>query len=57
MNYWWQSLLAKSGLVDVTYAHEIPDGKSIWRMTADDVLHDADTENYLTLMLMTAIKK
>lgn len=39
------------------YAEEIPDGKSIWRTTADYDLHDADVENYLTLMLMTAIKK
>ena len=54
---WWENLWQKSGLVDVTYAKEIPDGKSIWRMTADYDLHDADTENYLTLMLMTAIKK
>jgi hypothetical protein len=42
--------------IDVTYADEIPDGKSICRMTADYDLHDADTENYLTLMLMIAIK-
>lgn len=54
---WWQKLWNKSGLVDVTYAYEIPDGKSIWKMTADYDLHDADTENYLTLILMTAIKK
>lgn len=54
---WWEDLWQKSGLVDVTYAKEIPDGKSIWSMTADYDLHDADTENYLTLMLMTAIKK
>lgn len=54
---WWQDLWQKSGLVDITYAGEIPDGKTIWRMTADYDLHDADTEDYLTLMLMTAIKK
>jgi len=54
---WWRQLWQKSGLVDVTYAEEIPDGKEIWRATADGDLHDLDTENYLTLMLMTAIKK
>lgn len=54
---WWKDLWQKSGLVDVTCAQEIPDGKDIWRMTADFELHDADVENYLTLMLMTAIKK
>jgi hypothetical protein len=54
---WWNNLWQRSGLVEVTYAQEIPDGKEIWRMTADDELHKADTENYLTLMLMTTIKK
>ncbi len=54
---WWNNLWQRSGLVEVTYAQEIPDGKEIWRMTADDELHKADTDNYLTLMLMTAIKK
>jgi cyclopropane fatty-acyl-phospholipid synthase-like methyltransferase len=54
---WWRSLWQKSGLVDVTYAGDILDGKAIWRETADDELHDADTERYLTLMMMTAIKK
>lgn len=54
---WWQNLWRKSGLVDVTCAQEVADGKSIWKMTADYELHEADTENYLTLFLMTAIKK
>ncbi|HKL80467.1 MAG TPA: methyltransferase domain-containing protein [Mobilitalea sp.] len=54
---WWQSLWQKSNLVNVTYAKEIPEGKAIWRMTADYELHDADIDNYLTLMLMTATKK
>ena len=54
---WWRKLWQKSGLVDVTCAEEIPDGKAIWRTTADFELHDADTENYLTLMLVTANKK
>ena len=54
---WWKQLWQKSGLVEVTYAEEIPNGKEIWSATADDELHEADTEKYLTLMLMTAIKK
>jgi cyclopropane fatty-acyl-phospholipid synthase-like methyltransferase len=54
---WWKNLWQKTGLVDVTCAQEIPNGKAIWRATADFELHDADNENYLTLLLMTAIKK
>ena len=54
---WWKKLWEKSGLVEVTYAEEIPNGKEIWCATADFELHEADTEKYLTLMLMTAIKK
>ncbi|MFT4146619.1 MAG: class I SAM-dependent methyltransferase [Mobilitalea sp.] len=54
---WWHNLWQRSGLVEVTYAQEIPDGKDIWRMTADYELHEADIENYLTLISMTAIKK
>ena len=54
---WWNQLWQKSGLVDVTCAEEIQNGKEIWRATADGDLHDVDNENYLTLMLMTAIKK
>ena len=54
---WWHNLWQRSGLVEVTYAQEITDGKEIWKMTADDELHDADVENFLTLILMTSIKK
>lgn len=54
---WWRHLWGKTDLVDITCAEEIPDGKSIWRRTADYDLHDADTDNYLTLVLMTATKK
>lgn len=53
---WWNNMWQKSGLVDITCAKEIPNGKEIWRQTADFDLHDADTENYLTLMMMTAKK-
>jgi SAM-dependent methyltransferase len=54
---WWRGLWEESGAVDVTCAEDIPDGKEIWRRTADFDLHAADTENHLTLLLMTAIKK
>lgn len=54
---WWKDLWQKTGIVDVTYAETIEDGKEIWRSTADYDLHDADTENYLTLIAMTATKK
>ena len=53
---WWKQLWQKSGLVEVTYAEEIPNGKEIWSATADYELREADTEGYLTLMLMTASK-
>lgn len=54
---WWHELWQKTGMVDVTYADTIEDGKEIWRTTADYDLHDADSEDYLTLISMTAIKK
>ncbi len=54
---WWHELWQKTGMVDVTYADTIEDGKEIWRSTADYDLHDADSEDYLTLIAMTATKK
>lgn len=54
---WWQKMWQKTNLVDAICAEDIPDGKALWRATADSELHDADTEDYLTLMLMTAVKK
>lgn len=54
---WWRHLWEKTGIVDVTLAEPLQDGKEIWKKTADFELHDADTENYLTLIMMTAIKK
>ncbi len=54
---WWRALWEESKTVEVTCAEEILDGKGIWRATADFDLHDADTENYLTLVVMTAEKK
>ncbi|MFN7249545.1 MAG: SAM-dependent methyltransferase [Anaerobacillus sp.] len=54
---WWRQLWEKTGIVDVTLAESLQDGKEIWRKTADFELHEADTENYLTLIMMTAVKK
>lgn len=54
---WWRDMWEKTGLVDIKFAEDIPDGKALWRKTADFELLDADTENYLTLVLITAIKK
>jgi cyclopropane fatty-acyl-phospholipid synthase-like methyltransferase len=54
---WWHELWKKTGIVDVTYAETIEDGKEIWRATADFDLHNADSEDYLTLIAMTATKK
>ena len=54
---WWRDLWEKTGLVSIRHAEDIPDGKELWRLTADFELHDADIENYLTLILITAIKK
>lgn len=54
---WWRELWEKTGLVDIKFAENIPDGKALWRSTSDFELLDADTQDYLTLILMTAIKK
>lgn len=54
---WWKNLWEKSNLVDVKKAETIPDGKEIWRKTADFELHDADEDDYLTLFIMTGTKK
>lgn len=43
---WWRNLWQKTGLVDVTYAGNIPDVKELWRQTADYNLLDADVEDY-----------
>lgn len=53
---WWRNMWEKTGLVDIICAEDIPNGKELWRKTADFDLHDADHENYLTLVMMTAIK-
>jgi cyclopropane fatty-acyl-phospholipid synthase-like methyltransferase len=54
---WWRDLWEKTGLVDVAYADAIQDGKELWKLTSDFDLHDSDSEGYLTLIAMTAVKK
>lgn len=54
---WWRHLWEKTGLVDIKKSELIPDGKEIWRSTADFDLHEADDEDYLSLFLQTAIKR
>jgi len=64
---WWKTTWEKSGLVDITSFGEIADAKEIWYEWAkiarerlgfnDDEMLDADTENYMTLIYLTAMKK
>ena len=65
---WWQSLWKKTGLVDITACYDIPDTQGIWRPWADwaanrpggttDIrLLDADTNDDLAFVVMTAIKR
>ena len=64
---WWYDLWEKTGLVDIIACGEIVDAKEIWYEWAriareklgfnDDEMLDADTEGYLTLVMMTAVKK
>jgi len=64
---WWRTTWKQSGFVEITSCGEITDAKEIWYEWAkiarerlgfnDDELLDADTENYMTLVYMTAIKK
>lgn len=64
---WWKSTWEKSGLVDIISSGEIEDAKKIWydwakiareRLGFDnDEWLNADTENYLTIVYFTAVKK
>ncbi len=64
---WWKSTWEKSGLVDITSSGEIEDAKKIWydweKIASerlgfdDDQWLNADTENYLTIVYFTAVKK
>ena len=61
---WWRKLWEKTGLADITFCEDLPDAKEIWYHWAnghlsftDKVVLDADTEDYLTLFLLAAVKK
>jgi cyclopropane fatty-acyl-phospholipid synthase-like methyltransferase len=64
---WWHDTWQKSGLVDVKVYGEIEDIKEMWRHWAeiarkrfgfnDDEMLKADTENYMTFVYFTAVKK
>ncbi|MCL2044487.1 MAG: hypothetical protein FWG89_10150 [Treponema sp.] len=70
---WWRNLWEKTEIADITSCYDIPDPKSLWYPWAywakknfkvkfgfesDDVeFLDADTENQITLIAMTAIKR
>jgi hypothetical protein len=64
---WWRKLWEKTEIADITACYNIPDPKAIWYPWAywaqknfkfDDVeFLDADTENQIALIAMTAIKR
>jgi SAM-dependent methyltransferase len=70
---WWRHLWEKTGIADITSCYNIPDPKAIWyswahwanknmkaifNIESDDVeFLEADTENQIALIAMTAIKK
>jgi len=64
---WWRHLWEKTGLADITVCYNFPDTKAAWRPWAvwarehlgfnDDELLDADVNNELALVIMTAVKK
>ncbi|MCL2270079.1 MAG: methyltransferase domain-containing protein [Treponema sp.] len=64
---WWRALWEKTGIANITFCYNIPDPKAIWypwahwakeHLKFDDVeFLDADTENQIALIAMTAVKK
>ena len=64
---WWRALWEKTGVADITSCYNIPDPKSIWlpwaqwskeHLAFNDVeFLNADTNNELALIAMTAVKK
>jgi hypothetical protein len=64
---WWRHLWEKTGIAEIRSCYDIPDPKAIWYPWAhwakehlgfDDVeFLDADTENQIALIVMTAVKK
>ena len=66
---WWRKLWEKTGIAEITACYDIPDPKDLWRpwglwaeknmdfdMSDVDFI-DADTNNDLALIAMTAVKK
>ena len=63
---WWRNLWEKTGAAEITSCYNIPDPKAIWypwahwakeHMGFNDVeFLDADTENQIALIVMTAVK-
>ena len=64
---WWRHLWEKTGIVEITSCYNVPDPKEIWypwahwskeHMGFTDVeFLDADTENEIALIVMSAVKK
>lgn len=64
---WWRKLWEKTGIADITSCYNVPDPKEIWYPWArwskehfkfnDVEFLDADTENQIALIVMTAVKK
>jgi len=64
---WWRHLWEKTGIVEITSCYDIPDPKAIWASWArwekihlgfnDVEFLEADTENQIALIAMTAVKK
>ena len=55
---WWREMWQKTGIVDITSCRRsFKMGKNFGEQRLIMNLHDADIENYLTLVLITATKK
>lgn len=57
-NKWWRKLWDKTGLVDITDCYDIEDAHGIWRHEDGWIEYiDADTDNDIAFVVMTAVKK
>ena len=64
---WWRNLWGKTGIADIVSCYNIPDPKAIWypwarwskeHLNFNDVeFLDADTNNDITLIVMSAVRK
>lgn len=55
---WWKYHWEKTDLVEIVHCEAITDGKALWKAShCDEELLEADTEDYLTFILMVARKK